>query len=151
MRSGGGEWNVMLAKLRGCRASLIVLKKLAHSVAGAENHCTLAAVSLVPPIQVDLIILPIVQQVGASAYLWCGKSLHLCCVRLVATLAFADIWLEGIVCIWMIYCHIGTLILWGPAWTSSDFAWLHRYMQLEKKLHQFCRVSRLDDTSDLLE
>ena len=41
----------------------------AHIVVGAENHCTLAAVSLVPPIQVDLIILPIVQQVAPSAYL----------------------------------------------------------------------------------
>ena len=65
-------------------AGLLVLRIIdcaeeigAQSVAGgAENHCTLAAVTLVPPLQVDLVILLIVVQ--ASTYWYCRKSLQNC-------------------------------------------------------------------------
>lgn len=103
-------------------------------------------------IHVPLKIILSITPHGGAYNQWCRKSLlSPCPVPVVTTPTFADIWLDGIVCIWMIYTAILALNMWGPAWTSSDIAWLHRYTQLENITPISSGQFHLDNTSNPLD
>ena len=135
---GAHRW--LLRRRNWCMAWLVILKIIATSL---DTWHVLHV-----PLKIILSITPH----GGAYNQWCRKSLlSPCPVPVVTTPTFADIWLDGIVCIWMIYTAILALNMWGPAWTSSDIAWLHRYTQLENITPISSGQFHLDDTSNPLD